>query len=520
MRSKLALALAGWLVLYAALVIIAAGRAWYEAAPGFERTSQHLGRAIMTSLTPAPATPAARLRSLMARCENDPFRFSWSILGKTGDRAWWSRQREIGRAVVDYPIVVVPAGNSVGKSYMAADLVLWALYRRAHSIVFTSAPSQSQLEGVLWKEVRRSHRKSLIPLGGEITGSGPIRLNLSEDWFAYGHVSNSVERMSGHHAGDLIAIIDEGSGAPQAVFDAVNSLNPSRLVVMGNPLRPDGQFFELCQRAEEGAKNIKLIRVPSTESPHIDLDRSPVGMADRGFLATNREQYGESSLWWLSHVLALFPGQADDSLILGAWLNTASKILHIPGGPNRLAIDLAIGNGQGDNSVLMVRDDNGLLHLEHSRAWSFEAVATRAALLVQRFNIKHHHVTWDAGGIGADFGNRLKTVGIINPTPYLGGKGGTKFANLRTAAAWLARLRLDPEHMRQSAGGILTRQHPFAIRPEWVALLRPELEQLRYRHDSMGRIELEPKELMVERLRRSPDFADVFTQSFAFPSAA
>ena len=502
--------------LYLAALAVVAVRAWGEAAGPIQRSSQRLG-AIMTTAAAGP-TSAQRLAALMAKSKDDPARFAEVFLGRDGKRGYWSRQREICRSVVEVHTTVVPAGNAVGKSYVASGIALWALYRQPGTLVFTSAPSQTQLVEVLWKEMRRAHTQARIPLGGKFVGGSPIKLDCGEGWQAIGHVSNTVERMSGHHAEHLFAIIDEASGAPDAVFEAVNSLSPSRLLLIGNPLRPEGRFFELCERAKEGAKNIRMIRVPSTESPDIDLDRSPRGMADRGFLETNREAYGESSLWWLSHVLALFPGQSDDTLLLRDWLELAGRSIWTPAGPMRLAIDLAIGNGQGDLSVLLVRDDNGIRHLEWSRSWPFEETARRAAGLVERFKIKPYLVTFDAGGIGADFGNRLATAGVPNATPYLGGKTGPKFANLRTAAAWAVRLRLDPNHW-VTRGGIRAPQAPFCIPPEWLAVMRQELEGLRYTHDNLGRVALEPKEDYAARLRHSPDFADVFAQSFAYPNA-
>ena len=64
---------------------------------------------------------------------------------------------------------------------------------------------------------------------------------------------------------------------------------------------------------------------------------------------------------------------------------------------------------------------------------------------------------------------------------------------------------------------IIATQTPFAIPTAFMTLLRPELLAIRYTHDNAGRLMLEPKEEMVARLKRSPDFADTFIQSFAFP---
>jgi hypothetical protein len=501
------------------------------AAPLPDASARFRAAMLKTSAT-VQATDAERLRAIVDRCKADPnphARFAWSVLGcDTGtdakgrpyDRTLWRKQRDICRSVHEVPITIAVAGNAVGKSYVAARLALSYLYQHPDCLVFTSAPTQTQLHNVLWKEIRRAHSKSRIPLGGKI-GGDPIRLDVAEGWTMLGHVSNKVEAMSGHHARDLLVIIDEASGAPPAVYEAANSLSPSRTLLIGNPLRADGRFFDLAQQAMEGRDGIRLIHMPSTESPDIHLQRSPRGMADKGFLEINELAYGTRSLWWKSHIDALFPGQNDDVLILREWLKLAGQAIHRRGGPVRLAIDLSVGNGMGDRTVIIVRDDNGILHCEWSRSWSLEASASRVAQLAQRFGVKPHLITYDRASIGQDFGNRLAQVGIVGAVGYLGGSStGYRFPNLRTAAAWLMRLRLDPDHKIQTPAGLIIPQIPFAIPREFLALMQSELEKLHYTHDGAGRVCLENADKFAERCGCSPDFADCMGQLWAYPNAA
>jgi hypothetical protein len=486
---------------------------------------------VIASAVDAPFDEADRIARLAARCKDDPARFIHSILGddgslrpdhrrrKEGDKhrpALWWRQREICRSVVGFRKTLVPAGNSVGKSFLMGRLLLWFLYTHPNGIVFSTAPSQFQLDSVLWKEVRRAHGGSAMPLGGRISPS-PLRIELAPGWVAYGHATNKIERITGHHADDLFAIVDEGSGVPDPIYEAVDSLNPSRMAVIGNPLWPYGRFYELCKMAEEGKPGLNLVRIPSTESPHAHLERSPYGMADRTFLESSATEYGTGSIWWKAHILAQFPDDTSESLIPSAWLELAGRAIHLAAGPRRLAIDLASGNG-GDRAVLLVRDDNGILHLESSNRWGLEETAARAALLCQRFEIVPSRVSFDAGGLGIDFGNRLAGVEIQGARGYLGGASAKNAVNLRSAAAREMRRRFDPERLSPAALGsqILVKQRPFSVRPDWLAELRPELAALRSELDTIGRFALEAKEKMAARLRRSPDLADALIQSFGF----
>ena len=467
---------------------------------------------------------SAKIRGLMARCKGDPAKFAASVLGRDGERAYWSRQLEVCRSVVEARTTVVPAGNGVGKSYVASGIVLWFLYTHAPSIVFTTAPTQYTLESVLWEEIGKAARRLAAAARRQ------DRRQLARHARPRREVVRlrAREQQGREHVGQALGRPARGRrrgvGAPPVVFEALDSLNPSRMLHIGNPLRPDGPFFELCRKADEPGVDPSLLRkitIPSTESPDIGLARSPRGMADAGWLAAMRSQYGEDSLWWLSHVLALFPGDADDALICRAWLDLAGRTIHVPAGPSRLAIDLGLGQGNGDRTVLIARDDNGVLAWRWSRSWNFEAAAEEAKALAERYGV--HRSTGELGHERHRRRLRESAGGrrARRCPGYIGGRGvpSTSFFNFRSAAAWAARRRLDPDRVLTPEDGVAVarKQHAFAIPPELLALgLRDEILAHHYTQTNLGGIKLEDGESVRARLRRSPDLADAFFQSFAF----
>lgn len=482
------------------------------------------------------------IREELTKCREDPSRFNETILCRN---PYWSRQDEVCRSVVRYPITAAPAGNGVGKSRVGSGIALWFALCHPGSRVVIAAPTNAQLSEVLWAELTgacKSAESAGRHLGGKFDG---LTLSWGDGWTIEGWGYGSVESKSGRHAGDLLAVIDEASGCRPSVLEAIASLNPSRYLYLGNPLRPEGRFYEICLRSAD--PNVNVITIPSLESPHISLVRSPWGMADATWLELSRSEYGEDSLWWQSHVLARFPGELERTLLPIEWLNLAAALIHVPFGPVWLGVDIALGN-EGDDSCIVARDDTGVLGSWASNRWTLEVLAERVRDHARELSVRPDHIVFDGTGVGADFDNRLRGVGIKGARQFMGGRdGGEKFCNLRAAAGWALRRRLDPhrslrreqlpaqdrkptveafEPFRLSprqkgepAESIdYERQKPFAIPRALLERYRGELQGLRYRLDpESGTIALEPKEQFVARLKRSPNFLDALSMTFAFP---
>lgn len=462
----------------------------------------------------AAADLKARRRKFIESLRDKPVAFNSAVLGR-GEL--WARQKEIARSVVKYPVTLVPTGNMVGKTHLAASLIHWFLFTRPGCIVLVTAPSQTQLSEVLWSSVEKAYRGASLDLGGRLLRS-PLKVDLGNGWHALAYSTTDVERLSGHHAPELFAVIDEASGVSNAVFEALRSCGPSRELLIGNPLRSTGVFYDRCQNAKDNPL-ANVVHVDSREGPHIDLDRSPWGLADRGWLQSVINDYGPDSLWFRCHVRGLFPDENFDGVFTRAWIEAAFATVHVPAGPMRTSIDLGLGNG-GDQSVIITRDDNGVLACEASNTWSLEVTATKAADQVKRFGVSGHNVTWDVAGIGADFDNRLRGVGIKDAQPFwAGGAGGKRFTNLRSAAAWGARQRLDPGFLATTPNGLKVKQRPFSLQRvtgDSAVRLKKDLQELRYDLGPKGEIRLETAEDYAGRLKRSPDHGACFFQLWAF----
>lgn len=413
-------------------------------------------------------------------------------------------------------------GNGVGKSFVDAGVLAWfaSLHPGSKSVV--AAPTTSQLSGVLWSEFQsacKSAEEHGRPLGGRFRG---LTYEFAPGWRIEGFGQGSVESKSGRHAEHLFALLDEASGIHPSVHEAIDSLNPSRRLYTGNPIKPEGKFYDLVQSAKDNP-NVNVIQISSLESPHAGLERSPWGMADRTFLENARYEYGEDSLWWVVHVLGRFPDELQQALLPIPWLNAAADVPKDPNhddGPRRLGVDLAKGT-DGDASCLVVRDDGGVIFTEQSNRWSLEETAKRCRAAATLYRVHPSRIVWDATGLGVDFGNRLAAVGLTGAKDFMGSRdGGEKFTNLRSAAGWVLRRRLDPARSKRTdPAGPYQTQNPFAIPRHLLQQHRRELQECRYQLDDAGRIALEPKVEFQARLKHSPNFLDALLMTFAYPYA-
>jgi len=161
---------------------------------------------------------------------------------------------------------------------------------------------------------------------------------------------------------------------------------------------------------------------------------------------------------------------------------------------------------------VLVRDDLGILDCQASRYTGPHDAAEIMSKLAEKWGVIQGNVSYDgAGQTGKRLGNALAKRGFPYARAYFGsGSGGKRCTNFRTACALALARRLDPDHFHGAGASWV----PFHIAPDlnWPAM-REELLELRF-HLQGGLSALELKEDFMERLGRSPDFADALGQLF------
>jgi len=192
----------------------------------------------------------------------DPFKFQrlcWP------DITFYDKQCEIIQSVVENEETVVPAGNDLGKDFIAGFIAVWFQCSRTPCRIVSTSSSQTQLKSVLWGEMSRFIQTSRVPLPLE---QKDLWLQTKMPDGSYeprsyhrGIVCRMPETLQGHHVewGKLsekeiahleqlnnhklpydglprtLAILDEASGVHQAHYDATDTWAHRKLVI-GNPL--------------------------------------------------------------------------------------------------------------------------------------------------------------------------------------------------------------------------------------------------------------------------------------------
>jgi hypothetical protein len=470
----------------------------------------------------------ARLTDQIIRCYDDPDLFNSAILGKP---AFWSKQREIAQSVCDYWITVAYTGNDIGKDYLVGSLVPWWLKTRTDSQVIITGPSQTVLGTVTWKEIRKAVQRSKVPLDMRVSEGvhgSPLRAIVDGDWGCLGYSTTSVERASGQHNPKLFVIVEEASGVADEIYDAIDSLNYLRLLLIGNPIRALGRFVDLIRQADRDRRDgvprhraVNAIRVSSRESPDAHLEVSPRGLADRKFIEGNERRHGKGSLWVKVHIDAEIPTVDAETLIPESWLDWSAKqdkrlypdshpIYHT----RRIAVDLGEGIGR-DSSAIVVRDDWQILRVVWGNVLGLPQAAELVWKLSTEYGIPDEQITYDRVGIGREFPHHLANRGIKDAIGYAGAASprSADFVDLRSEAAWLLRQRLNPETLPLEGQAL---KPTFGIpRGDFYDRLRAELKPLTY-HLAGRKTGLLSKKDWKTELGSSPDLADALIQSFAF----
>lgn len=427
------------------------------------------------------------------------------------DAFLWSKQRDICDSVVHHTYTGVKACHGPGKSYTAARLAAWWLDPTVHELgsafVVTTAPSWPQVQAILWRELRRAHRKARLP--GRITLDCHWYMGerkSDEELIAMGRKPSDYDEnaFQGLHAPHILVLIDEASGIPPNLWVAVETLmtsEHSRMLALGNPDDPSSDFAKKCKIWEKSPDG-NVIQISAFDTPNFTGEEVPDDVAraivTQHWVEKRREDWGEESLLWTARVLGEFPDLSDDYLITPSMLQRAYGKSLPAYAAGRYGVDIA---RKGANKSVMYRDRGGQIRLIKSWAkYDTMKSADTIALILDKHTMTPVPCVVDGIGVGAGVYDRLFQRGYevgmfisshraLNPI---------KFYNRRAEVYWQFR-----EGLEQGAFDLDESDEELAA----------QLTSVKYWINARGQVQLETKEDMEERGVSSPDRADACVMS-------
>lgn len=415
----------------------------------------------------------------------------------------WSKQREISESVRDERYTAVQSCHGTGKSYIASRLVSWWLDTHPVGSAFavTTAPTQRQVASILWRYIRGAHRKAELP--------GRTTLNChwymgSDELVAYGtkpkDYTNEEEAMAafqGIHARYVLVVIDEACGIPSWLWKAVDTLvtnDDSRVLAIGNPDDPSSQFKKVCQPGS-GWNNIKIsyLDTPNFTGEKVS-EQASAELIGVDWVEERKKRWGEQSASYTSKVLGEFPESSDDSLFSASLLRSACETDIPPIGPVKFGLDVA---RTGDDESAIYANKGGVVRLRFKSSKvtdTMELVGNAANMFIGQPK-SSTQMAVDVIGVGGGVYDRLREQGynVLAFNSSERAKNPRKFKNRRAEAYWAVR--------QMAEEGLINFD-------EADEDLLNQLGSIKWKVDSVGRIQIESKEDMAKRGIPSPDLAD------------
>lgn len=466
------------------------------------------------------------------------------------DAVIYDKQAEVIYSVIENDETVAPAGNMLGKDWVAAFIALYFFVSRHPAIVVTSSVDEGQLDKVLWGEIGNFISTSRYPL--------PIKVNYLDirkiingdvykgKSYLIGRVAAKDEGLLGHHQHrgpnrepNTLMIYDESSGIKHE-FKTKTDTWAHRTLVIGNPF-PCENFFK--HAAKEGSipdpdvpgrYYRKVIQIRAEDSPNVQL---ALLQKEAGLPVTNEilvpglldyPEYIKRRKTWdpvrqCVSLDATFYEGAKQLLYPPDWLNAAEAAAEgLP--PMRKAKAIGIDPAEGtDNTTYTAVDELGLIEQVCHKTPDTTDVTSFALAFMRKHAVPPERVFFDRGGGGKQHADRLRKMGY-NVSTVGFGEGATPerrrgvtqlsqakmndetryaYKNRRAEMYGLLRELLDPSLIgsKDAMPWVGHRKNVFALpysianrpREDGGPSLRGQLAPMPLKYDEEGRMWMLPK---------------------------
>jgi hypothetical protein len=366
--------------------------------------------------------------------ETDPIAFCRDVLRFDP----WDLQAEWIRALVpESAAVSVASGHKTGKSSGAAGACLWYWGTRRRARVVLMAPKIEHIEIVLWPEIRRMYLAAgrcaacLVKLADKEAKHPPpcdrcsplgdpswigvdptkgLRAPDGREIFAY--TSRKADAIGGISGPEMLFVFDEASGIDDQVWEAMkgNEAGGARKLLLGNPLRTRGEFFESHHRAKRFYSYVA--RISSEDTPNARSGEKLIpGLAERPWCEKRAEEWGKDSVLYAVRVKGEFPSVEEGQLVSFGQLEAAER--RWEGSPAvgrlQLGVDVAFTS---DDAAIAARRGAKIFEVVRLNGLDEEDLAERVVGIARAHARERDSakpiVLYDSNGPGARLGKALR----------------------------------------------------------------------------------------------------------------
>lgn len=452
----------------------------------------------MPTAAPPPITPQL-FEQFIRDYRKDPVSFVTHVLGVVPDK--W--QGELLTAIAEgNRRISVRSGHGVGKSTTFAWAAIWFILTRYPAKVVVTAPTTAQLFDALFAEIKKWIRElpPVLQNAFEVKAEKIVLQAAPDECFISARTSRAEqpEALQGVHSDNVLLIADEASGIPEGVFEAASgsmSGHNATTLLAGNPVRSTGFFYDTHNRLSH---EWKTFRVSCLDSPRVSAE----------YVQEMKSRYGEDSNSYRIRVLGEFPLGDDDTVIPMDLLESARHRDTEAYAKSPVVWGLDVARFGSDSSCLVKRKSNVIVG--NPRIWNGLDLMQLTGAVVAEWNTTPEEerpveILVDSIGVGAGACDRLRELRLparginVSESPAL----GQHYVNLRAelwlkAKAWLEKRDCKIPDDERLVG---------------------ELAMVRYKYASNGKIQIESKDQIKKRGRKSPDVADAFVLTFASDAA-
>ncbi|WP_319703295.1 terminase [Cronobacter sakazakii] len=466
-------------------------------------------------MTDAALSPEEQLIDDIASFTHDPlgyalYAFPWGEEGTElahakGPRKW---QAEAFSEIRDHlqnpetryqPLMIARAsGHGIGKSAFISMLINWGMSTCEDCKVVVTANTDNQLRTKTWPEVIKWSNLAITKDWFTTTATAMYSNDPGHDkrWRADAipWSEHNTEAFAGLHneRKRIIVVFDEASNIADLVWEVAEGALTDEgteiiWVAFGNPTRNTGRFRE-CFRKYRHRWKCKQI------------DSRTVEGTNKSQIEKWAADYGEDSDFFKVRVRGIFPDASETQFIpTGMTEEALTRIVteaQVAHAPVILGVDPAYSGA--DDAVIYLRQ--GL----HSKLLWRGSKTTDDLIMAKRIADFEDQYRADAVFIDFGYGTGLKSIGdgwgrawtLIpfggkSTDPQMLNKRGEMYNNVKT---WL------------KLGGALDERETAE-----------DLSAVEYKVRVDGKIVLEPKEDIKDRLGRSPGCGDALALTFAFP---